>query len=149
MSIVQNRNIKKQQKYVFIGPSEKLKAFRFFLQFSKYFTPTPSRYISYSKIFSLYNKNHFRGSTWFDYQNWGMRLLQKSKYPNMAKNSFYSSIRKVERFLFFFTVFEVKSTDSILKIAVMATFTYFNDSLVGSVLFMSISIHACQMMPQI
>ena len=59
----------------------------------------------------------------------------------MAKNSFYSSNRKVERFLFFFTVFEVKSTDSILKIAVMATFTYFKDSLVGSVLFMSISIH--------
>ena len=101
-TMVKSQNIKKSQKTVFIGPSEKLKAFRFFLQFSKYFALPSFHYTACGRFFSQHSKNQFRSPTAkvgiCDYK-------EKSTYPKIAKIGFYKVFRKVENFPIFFTVF--------------------------------------------
>ena len=71
--------------------------------------------------------------------------LQKyiiSKKIKIIKNSFLLKKSKVLNFPFFFTVLKVVSHHFDSSNPDLQGCTYFKDSLVGSVLFMSISIHA-------
>ena len=76
-----------------------------------------------SKVHLIAKDNRDRFST---PQNWIFRLqlpktgifnfCKNSKYRKIVKNCFYRSLRKVESFLFFFTVFKVFCTDFISHI---------------------------------
>ena len=131
-TIVKNQNIKKLQKSVFIGPSEKLKAFRFFYSFQSIL------HCLHFTIPHVAGFSHITARTSFEVRlsKLGYATIRKNQHiGKWQKSVFIGFSEKLRTFRFFYSFLTLNRLFQV-NISLFARFRLYQGSLLGSVLFM-------------